>query len=210
MMRALLSPALDDLRQHGGLDGKLPEGLLGFLMPIPLRFTDGVEVVVRCSRVKAKGNLPMVRIQIGEGKGATTRKMGAEGHEIAHVLSSLLAAHHRRVAAKPQEPTLAERALALHAIEQQARRINATYGGKPGRGAEVTALGVEVMDGGLHLRLRAHVDPTQAHVMLAAARLCGLLDGKSKKAGQAAETMANATSTLVTALAAVGHGAETP
>lgn len=196
-LRALLTPALDWLRLYGELDGALPADPLAMDGVIPIRFVDGVEVPVTASAVKRRRakrhpGLPLVQLQIGTGKGATTHTLVFEGETIAPILADFLRFHHRRAAAGPPPGPTAE---------VVARRINAAYRARPGRGAQRQALGVEVIDGELVVRIWSMATAEQAHIMLAAARVSGLLGQKS---GKDVEAMATALSTLWTALAAHG------
>lgn len=199
VLRAFLTPSLDAIRRlaPGAPDGKLPDGELDFWVAIPIRFPEGVEVVVRCDPIAARAGIPMMKVQFGEGPRATTHRLAAEGEVVVPALSSMLHVYYKRARdapAPPPGPT----------TEDEASRINAAYGAIPAPARRTTSASVSSRDDQLVLTLNAAVSPRQAEVILAAARLCGLLNGRprggKRATKRAAETMGNATATLLGAL----------
>lgn len=198
-IRAILTPVLAFLKIHHCEEGTLPTAALGFGIPFSVSFADARAAEVSMTITPKRGRqrlgigdlggkpMPLILVRFGEGKQApsTLRAIepADEGPGVPTYVAHLAAFLHRMRHATARAPT----------VRDQAARINAAYGATPRRGPRVQVKGFSE---GLALTVCAPVTPEQAHVMLAAARLCGLLGPDTEGGGQTAQAVSTLLSSL--------------
>lgn len=160
VIRGIFTPAFALLQEREEVEATLPAGPLGYGVKFAVLFAGGKEMSVTVTPQRRRGAGACVRAVFGEGRGATKVSLSMDGEVSAPKLASYLGTMRRHLDLPPPGLTPAE----------LAEKINAVHGADPHRG-----LRLKVRDGELVLSAQDQVTPKQAHVMLAAARVCGLL-----------------------------------
>ena len=217
-IRAILAPVLVFLAQHMGVEGTLPETPLGYGVPFAIRSlgpgggAPAVEVtmtitpkrrrrgVIGLGESEGGGWEPLIRICFGEGRRAPKATLalggeGIEGHPPAyagHLATFVNTMRQVALHTTRGDPAPSDARRTLTSVPAaQASQINNAYGARGHRGPRVKG----ILDG-LTLAIRSPVSPTQAHVMLAAARLCGLLGPDTMGGAQTAQAVSTLLSTV--------------